>query len=290
MKQATKSQLQLQQCVLSAVRESCLYYILEDLWRDQIDFTVKPDWNIVCCRVYTIYILGVRVGRLLAACYGIKTQNAVKTRSWFFKRFLTTQSSPAISQLCTASLPHLQEDGGPYQIEDGKQNIFIIVLPVKEVVGDADQSHWHQGKCEVLKKAKVERQAFAEVMPDSICIIKDTKPRTDQLSVATAGVQTLVQTFISEMFGCSNLFLSKQQKQNLNKERDDLRSSSSYSRSGWKDGLICLYQLEDSLFSSSLSWRGKHWTRIPLDCNLRTKQYLAGWLIHYHYSSNITGI
>lgn len=122
-----------------------------------------------------IYILAVRVCRFLTACYRIKAQNAMKSRSWFFKCFFTTQRSPSISQLCTTSLPYVQEDSGPYQVEDGKQNIFIIVLPVKEVVGNADQGHWHQGKCEVLQKTKVECQTFTKVMPDIIYIIKHTK-------------------------------------------------------------------------------------------------------------------
>lgn len=144
-----------------------------------------------------VYILGVRVGWLLAACYRVKTQNAMKSWSRFFKRFLTTQSSPPISQLCTTSLPNLQEYSGPYQVKDSKQDVFIIVLPIKEVIGDADQRHWKQGQREILEKTKVECQTFTKVMPDIIYIMKDKKEQTSQLSMAPARIHTVY--FISEV-------------------------------------------------------------------------------------------
>jgi len=44
------------------------------------------------------------------------------------------------------------------------------------------------------------------------------------------------------------------------------------SPSGWKDSLIFWYHENESLLRSSLLWRGKYWTRTPLDCNLRTEK------------------
>lgn len=63
---------------------------------------------------------------------------------------------------------HLQDDGAPHQVEDCKHDVFVIVLPVKGVVRDANHSHRYQGKRKVLQEAKVEGLTFAEVVADSI--------------------------------------------------------------------------------------------------------------------------
>ena len=50
---------------------------------------------------------------------------------------------------------------------------------------------------------------------------------------------------------------------------------------GWRDNFTFLYQEKDSLLSSSLSWRGNIWIRIPLDCSLRTKMYIRKQRVTY---------
>lgn len=56
---------------------------------------------------------------------------------------------------------------------------------------------------------------------------------------------------------------------------------------GWRENFTFLYQEKDSLLSSSCSWRGKTWIRIPLDCSLRTtmqrrKQNVTSCVVIFH--------
>lgn len=63
---------------------------------------------------------------------------------------------------------HLQDDGAPHQVEHSKHDVFVVVLPVKHVVRDANDSHGHKGKRKVLQEAKVEGLAFPKVVANSI--------------------------------------------------------------------------------------------------------------------------
>lgn len=63
---------------------------------------------------------------------------------------------------------HLQDDGAPHQVEDSKHDVFVIVLPVKRVVRDANDSHGYQGKRKVLQEAKVQGLTFAKVVANGI--------------------------------------------------------------------------------------------------------------------------
>ena len=65
-------------------------------------------------------------------------------------------------------LSYLQDDRTPDQVEACEQDVFVVALPVKQVVRYADQSHGHQGEGEILQEAKVQGQALAIVVPDFI--------------------------------------------------------------------------------------------------------------------------
>lgn len=69
---------------------------------------------------------------------------------------------------CSHRDSYLQDDGAPDDVETSKDYIFVIILPVKQVVRHSKQSHRNQGKGEVLQEAKVERLALAVVPSDVI--------------------------------------------------------------------------------------------------------------------------
>lgn len=128
-------------------------------------------------------VLWAGVDRFLSARDWIKSQSSMESSSRFFKCFFATQSSPPVRQRSAASLPHFQEYCRPNQVEDSKQHILVIVLPVKEVVRDTDEGHGHQGKCEIFQKSKVERQTLTKVMSYVIYIMEDTS-RTYAFNIA----------------------------------------------------------------------------------------------------------
>lgn len=132
-------------------------------------------------------VLWARVDRFLSARDWIKSQSSMESSSRFFKCFFATQSSPPVRQRSAASLPHFQEYCRPNQVEDSKQHILVIVLPVKEVVRDTNEGHGYQGKREILQKSKVECQTLTKVMSDVIYIMKDTKG-TSLINVAKCTV------------------------------------------------------------------------------------------------------
>ena len=65
-------------------------------------------------------------------------------------------------------LSYLQDDRAPHQVEACEQDVFVVALPVEQVVRNAHQGHGHQGEGEVLQEAKVQGQALAIVVPDLI--------------------------------------------------------------------------------------------------------------------------
>lgn len=65
-------------------------------------------------------------------------------------------------------LSYLQDNCAPDHVENSKDYIFVIILPVKQIIRHSNQGHWYQGKGEVLQKAKVKRLALAVVVSDII--------------------------------------------------------------------------------------------------------------------------
>lgn len=64
--------------------------------------------------------------------------------------------------------PYLQDNSAPDQVEDSKDYIFVIVLPVKQIVRHPNEGHRHQRKGEVLQEAKVESLALTIVVSDVV--------------------------------------------------------------------------------------------------------------------------
>lgn len=63
---------------------------------------------------------------------------------------------------------YLQDNSAPDQVKHSKDDIFVVVLPVKQVVGNSDESHRQQGKRKVLQEAKVEGLTLTIVVSDVI--------------------------------------------------------------------------------------------------------------------------
>lgn len=63
---------------------------------------------------------------------------------------------------------YLQDNCAPDHVECSKEHIFVIILPVKQIIRHSNQGHWYQGKGEVLQKAKVKSLALTVVVSDII--------------------------------------------------------------------------------------------------------------------------
>lgn len=64
---------------------------------------------------------------------------------------------------------YLQDYSAPHQVEHSKDDIFVVILPVKQVVRHSDESHGYKGKGKVFQEAKIEGLTFTIVMSDCIC-------------------------------------------------------------------------------------------------------------------------
>lgn len=64
--------------------------------------------------------------------------------------------------------PYLQDNCAPDHVEPSKDDVFVVVLPVKQIVRHSDEGHGHQSKGEVLQEAKVEGLALTIIVSDVI--------------------------------------------------------------------------------------------------------------------------